>query len=237
MIVSLDKAYRSELLFLPAKNGRDRLIGLEIIAHFVGAEDAVRTPSSLVLSRLSPEQEVLLFEEKLQLLESCQIFFIQQQLIAWVNITPAIAMALAERKTLAQWARRFSFLELTVTENYPGLSHADETHLLYQLAQQFPLMLANFGAGDTTPQAVFSGLFTRVMLDKNFIQQQAPYLSFDPFMRAIAAQVKPCCESMLAAGVDSQALLERLEPWEFSAYQGALWPAVDTASLTSLVQE
>lgn len=237
MIVSLDKAYRSELLFLPAKNGRGKLIGLEISTHFLGADDGVRTPTSLVLSRLSAEDEVSVFEEKLRLLESCQLFFIQQQLIAWINITPAIVGALAERKALAEWAARFSFLELTVAENYPNLANINDTHLLFQIASQFPLMLANFGAGDTSTQAAFSGLFKRIMLDKNFIQKQAPLLSFEPFMRAITAQVGPCSESLLAAGVDTEWLLQRLEPWGFSAYQGALWPSVDAASLISLVQE
>lgn len=34
-------------------------------------------------------------------------------------------------------------------------------------------------------KAVFDGLFTRVMLDKSFIQQQITHRSFEPFIRAI----------------------------------------------------
>ncbi|MBB1201131.1 EAL domain-containing protein [Enterobacteriaceae bacterium 89] len=237
MIVSLDKAYRTELLFLPARNGGGKLVGLEIVANFLGADDGVRTPTSLVVSRLSAEQEIAVFEEKLKLLETCQIFFIQQQLIAWINITPAITEALLSRNSLREWAARFSFLELTINENYPDLAKTDETHLLVHLASHFPLVLANFGAGDTSTQPVFSGLFTRVALDKNFIQQQAPLLSFEPFLRAIVAQVEPCCESIMAAGVDSPLLLKRLESFGFSAFQGAQWPAVEAALLTTLVQE
>jgi EAL domain-containing protein (putative c-di-GMP-specific phosphodiesterase class I) len=237
MIVTLDKAWKTELLFIPARNGRGQLVGLEIIANFVGVEDGVRTPTSLVTSRLNGEQEISLFREKLAMLENCQIFFIQQQLIAWINITPAIAMALLTQKTLADEAARFSFLELTVEENFPELNAVDNNHLLVQLANHFPLVLANFGAGQASTQAVFFGLFKRVALDKNFIQQQALLLSFNPFMRAIIAQVQPCCSTIMAAGVDNQQILERLEPWGLSAMQGALWPAVDSASLTRLVQE
>ncbi len=237
MIVTLDKAWKTELLFLPAKNGGGQLVGLELIANFVGVEDDVRTPTSLVTARLNAEQEVALFREKLALLETCQIFFIQQQLIAWINITPAISSALLTQNTLADAAARFSFLEFTVEENFPELNSVDKNHLLAQVANHFPLVLANFGAGDASTHAVFSGLFKRVALDKNFIQQQALLLSFDPFMRAITAQVQPCCLSMMAAGVDNPQILERLMPWGFSAYQGALWPAVDAASLTRLMQE
>ncbi|MCS2154499.1 EAL domain-containing protein [Scandinavium goeteborgense] len=237
MIVTLDKAWKTELLFLPARNGGGQLVGLELIANFVGVDDAVRTPTTLVTSRLSDEQEVMLFREKLALLETCQIFFIQQQLIAWINITPAIALALLTQKVLAEEAGRFSFLEFTVNENFPELNATDKNHLLVQLANLFPLALANFGAGDASTQAVFSGLFKRVTLDKNFIQQQALLLSFDPFMRAIIAQVQPCCTAIMAAGVDNLQILERLEPWGLSAYQGLLWPAVDSASLTRLMQQ
>ncbi len=34
-------------------------------------------------------------------------------------------------------------------------------------------------------KAVFDGLFTRVMLDKSFIQQQITHRSFEPFICAI----------------------------------------------------
>lgn len=74
MIVTLDKAWKTELLFLPARNGGGQLVGLELIANVVGVDDAVRTPTTLVMSRLSAEQEVILFREKLALLETCQIF-------------------------------------------------------------------------------------------------------------------------------------------------------------------
>ncbi|MDX6020863.1 EAL domain-containing protein [Scandinavium sp. V105_16] len=237
MIVTLDKAWKTELLFVPAKNGGGQLMGLEIIANFVGVDDGVRTPTSLVTARLNGEQEISLFREKLAVLENCQIFFIQQKIIAWINITPAIALALLTQKALADEAARFSFLELTVEENFPELNAVDNTHLLAQLANHFPLVLANFGAGHASTQAVFFGLFKRVVLDKNFIQQQALLLSFDPFMRAIIAQVQPCCSAIMAAGVDNQQILERLEPWGLSAMQGALWPAVDMTALTRLVQQ
>ncbi len=38
-------------------------------------------------------------------------------------------------------------------------------------------------------KAVFDGLFTRVMLDKSFIQQQITHRSFEPFIGAIQAQI------------------------------------------------
>ena len=90
MIVSLDDTYRSELLLLPARKGNGMLQGLEIIVNFVGPDSNVRTPTELVIPRLTPEEILALFNEQLALLEACQLFFIQHQLTAWINIAPSL---------------------------------------------------------------------------------------------------------------------------------------------------
>nr|WP_318382328.1 EAL domain-containing protein [uncultured Enterobacter sp.] len=235
MIVSLDNRWRSELLFMPARNGLGKLQGLEIIVNFVGVDSAVRTPTELVLPRLSAHDTLSLFNEQLALLEACQLFFIQHQLVAWVNINPAIVDALLTNSELAASVARFPFLEFTINENYPDLNTGKENHSLVLLTEKHALVLANFGAGTTSTRAVFDGLFHRVALDKNFVHHQLTSRAFEPFMRAIVSQVKPYCRSVMIAGVDNQQTLLRVTPFHFSAMQGALWPAVNAADITSLV--
>ncbi|EAQ4310334.1 anti-FlhDC factor YdiV, partial [Salmonella enterica] len=91
MIASLDELYHSELFFLPVMDENARLVGLEIIATFASEDGAVRMPTELVAPRLSVEEQYCLFVEKLALLETCQHFFIQHKLIAWLNLPPAIS--------------------------------------------------------------------------------------------------------------------------------------------------
>lgn len=67
------------------------LLVLEIIATFAAEDGAVRMPTELVAPRLSVEEQYCLFVEKLALLETCQHFFIQHKLIAWLNLPPAIS--------------------------------------------------------------------------------------------------------------------------------------------------
>ncbi len=74
MIVTLDRAWRSELLFLPARNAKGKLIGLKVVAHFIGVENSVRIPTNLILPKLTPDEELVLFREKLALLNTCQLF-------------------------------------------------------------------------------------------------------------------------------------------------------------------
>ncbi|EDR9687932.1 TPA: anti-FlhDC factor YdiV [Salmonella enterica subsp. arizonae serovar 18:z4,z23:-] len=235
MIASLDELYHSELFFLPAMDKNARLVGLEIIATFATEDGAVRMPTELVAPRLSVEEQYCLFVEKLALLETCQHFFIQHKLIAWLNLPPAISGLLLDSELFSR-AARFPFLELAINENYPGLNHGKENETLANLAMHFPLMLANFGAGEVSTKAIFDGLFKRIMLDKNFIQQRADMISFEPFMHAIVAQISSSCESLMIAGIDNEAMFARAAPLGFSALQGGLWPPVPVSQLVRLVQ-
>lgn len=238
MIVTFEHTYRSELLFLPARNGGGKLVGLEIIANFVSVNDGdIRTPTELILPRFSSEQALTLFREKLALLESCQLFFIQQQQIAWINITPSITEAILSDNNLAAEIDRFPFIELTVNENYPALNSGGENESLARLAKRYPVVLANFGAGYASTKAIFNSLFYRISMDKNFIHQRLTENSFEPFMRAIISQIQPYCSALMIAGVDDEQDRQRVMRFPFTAMQGAQWPAVDLSMLTALIQQ
>ena len=229
MNISLDNMYHSELYFQPARNVQQKLIGLSIIANFVSDDGKVRIPTELALPRLSPEEQCQLFIEKLALLETCQHFFIQHKLIAWIYITPAVVPLLLMNSERVSAVKRFSFLELMINENFPELADGNENNTLN------PLVLANFGAGESANKAIFDGLFKRIILDRNFVYRRATQLSFEPFMRAILTQVSPYCESLMIAGIDSEAMLNRVTPFGFGAMQGGLWPAVTANQLIQLL--
>ncbi len=235
MIVLLDDTYRSELLLLPARKSNEMLQGFEVIANFVGIDNNVRAPTELVSPRLSADESLQLFTEQLALIEACQLFFLQHQLIAWINISPVIVEALLTDESLAASVAKFPFLEFSINENFPNLNKGKEDPSLSLLAKQYPLMLANFGVGTVSTRAIFDGLFKRVTLDKNFVQQRLSSPSFEPFMRAIVSQISPYCHSMMITGIDDVSALKRAEPFQFSAMQGALWPPVTAAQITSLV--
>lgn len=236
MIITLDNAYQSEFLLCPARNSAGELKALEIMVNFVGVDTNVRIPAELVIPHLSPAEELALFQEKLQLLETCKLFFIQHQLIAWINITPAIVEFLLTNENAVSIIERFPFLEFTVNENYPGLNNGKDDLAMARMAIRYPLVLANFGAGAASLKPVYDGLFKRVIIDRNFIQQRVTELSFEPFMRAILWQITPHCQSVIVAGIDDHGTLQRVMPFEFGAMQGGLWPAVTAEQVTLLVQ-
>ena len=236
MIVTLNTPYQSELLFLPARSSAGELKGLDILVNFVGVGSDVRIPTELVLPHLSREQELALFQEKLVLLDACKLFFIQHQLIAWISITPVIVEYLLTDAHATVILEKFPYLEFSVNENYPGLNNGKDDPVLARMAIQFPMILADYGAGFASNKAVFDGLFKRVAIDKVFLQQRVVEFSFEPFMRAILSQIAPYCLTVMVAGIDDEEILQRVTPFGFSAMQGNLWSAVSAEQVTSLVQ-
>ena len=162
--------------------------------------------------------------------------FIQHKLFAWLNLTPQVATLLLDRDNYAGELLKYPFIELLINENYPHLNEGKDNRDLLSLSQMYPLVLGNLGAGNSTMKAVFDGLFTRVMLDKSFIQQQITHRSFEPFIRAIQAQISPCCNCIIAGGIDTPEILAQITPFDFHALQGCLWPAVPVNQITTLVQ-
>ncbi len=236
MIITLDNPYQSEFLLQPARNSAGELKGLEVLVNFVDPGTDVRIPTELVIPHLSPEEELALFHEKLQLLDTCKLFFIQHQLIAWINITPAIVTFLLTSESAVSLTERYPFLEFSVNENYPGLNNGKDDLDLARMAIRFPLVLANFGAGAASLKPVYDGLFKRVILDKGFIQQRVAELSFEPFMRAILWQISPHCQSVIISGIDEHVILQRVLSFNLGAMMGTLWPAVSPEQVTTLVQ-
>lgn len=172
MKIFLENLYHSDCYFLPIRDNQQLLVGVELITHFSSEDGTVRIPTSRVIAQLTEEQHWQLFSEQLELLKSCQHFFIQHKLFAWLNLTPQVATLLLERDNYAGELLKYPFIELLINENYPHLNEGKDNRDLLSLSQMYPLVLGNLGAGNSTMKAVFDGLFTRVMLDKSFIQQQ-----------------------------------------------------------------
>ncbi|HAZ7302229.1 TPA: EAL domain-containing protein [Escherichia coli] len=215
MKIFLENLYHSDCYFLPIRDNQQDLVGVELITHFSSEDGTVRIPTSRVIAQLTEEQHWQLFSEQLELLKSCQHFFIQH---------------------FAGELLKYPFIELLINENYPHFNEGKDNRDLLSLSQMYPLVLGNLGAGNSTMKAVFDGLFTRVMLDKSFIQQQITHRSFEPFIRAIQAQISPCCNCIIAGGIDTPEILAQIIPFDFHALQGCLWPAVPINQITTLVQ-
>lgn len=233
MIVSLDSVYCSHLYYRPAVRPDDSIMGVEIVANFVGADAPVRIPTELLIPHLAPEQHLELFREKLTVIEAQQDFFITRQLVVWIHINETIIDALINNQNLYIRLKALPFIELTLSESFLDLNSGKTNLRLAWAVERFPLVLADFGAGHATTKPVFDGLFRRVIMDRFFIQKLLSGRTFTPFMLAIIGQVSPFCESLLVAGIDSANARRKVQALGFAAMQGKLWPLVQPEYLAS----
>lgn len=235
MIVSLDIVYHSQFYFHPLRFPEGKLFGVELITNFTTVDASVRIPTELIIPHITQEQELILFHEKLSLLRSHQHFFVDQALVAWVNISESIVDTILLSPEIIVCIQRLPFIKLTINESYTGLNLGRANLQLNKLSQHFPLVLANFGAGIATTTSIIDGLFGSIMLDKNFVQKHIHSRSFVPFMQAILGQISPFCSEFLIAGIDDEHSLMKAQPLGFTAMQGNLWPAVPAQTLSSLL--
>ncbi|HHU9827126.1 TPA: anti-FlhDC factor, partial [Escherichia coli] len=119
MKIFLENLYHSDCYFLPIRDNQQDLVGVELITHFSSEDGTVRIPTSRVIAQLTAEQHWQLFSEQLELLKSCQHFFIQHKLFAWLNLTPQVATLLLDRDNYAGELLKYPFIELLINENYP----------------------------------------------------------------------------------------------------------------------
>lgn len=234
MIVSLDSVYCSHLYYRPAVQSDDSIMGVEVVANFVGADAPVRIPIELLIPHLSHEQHLALFREKLTLIEKHQDFFITRQLVAWVHINEIIIDTLINNQDLYIRLKALPFIELMLSESFPDLNNGKANARLAWMMTHFSLVLADFGAGNATTKPLFDGLFWRVILERFFIQKLLAGRAFMSFMHAIIGQVSPFCESLMIAGIDSVSIRHKVQALGFAAMQGKLWPLVQPEDLASL---
>lgn len=236
MIISLEKDYQSALLFQPVRRVNGALLGIEVVANFSSREGNIRIPTELVIPRMSEDEQLILFYEKLALLEQHRPQFINHGICAWININAIHVTAILENVKLAARLEQLPFLEFTISENFPGLNDGKENLPLLTFSRRYPLILANFGAGVATTRSIFDRLFRRIVMDKFFIHKRIGERSFEPFMKAIVDQVSPFCHTMIVAGIDNESARQKAVNLRFHAMQGALWPVMEPEALQFLLR-
>jgi EAL domain-containing protein (putative c-di-GMP-specific phosphodiesterase class I) len=236
MILALDALYRSDFYFHPVYLPQGEVLGVELIVNFVGVDAPVRILKEIVTPVITAEQQLILFAEKIELIENYQEFFKAQSIVAWLNISVVIVDEILASAELSSRLARLPFIEFTLNEDFPELNLGKENTGLVTLSNNYSLALANFGAGIATTKSVFDGLFNRIFLDKLFIHKQIKQRSFEPFMRAMLAQLSPFCQTLIIPGIDDETARQKVCSLTHYAMQGNVWPAIAPQELTERFQ-
>jgi EAL domain-containing protein (putative c-di-GMP-specific phosphodiesterase class I) len=231
MIMELEILYRSDFYFHPVYLPDGKVLGIELLVNFVGVDAPVRIPTELLNSTITPEQQLKLFKEQIELLENYQEFFKAKNIVVWVNISVVIVDEILASAELQSQLTHLPFIEFSINENFPELNLGNENARLMAMTQHYPLALANFGAGIATTKPIFDGLFKRVFLDKVFIHKQIKQRSFEPFMMALLAQLSPFCQTLVINGIDEDTARQKVLSLSDFAMQGNFWPVIPSNAL------
>ncbi|WP_312043449.1 EAL domain-containing protein [Erwinia sp.] len=234
MNIHLEADYKSYTAFNPIYRFGGQLIAVELLTQFSHSTANVAIPQEFLLPQLNTEQRILLLQNQINSIERHADFFSQEKVKVTLKIDELLAQTILDSEFLSRKLDALAWLELEISENFTDLNLGKDHPGLMALSERFELCLANYGAGKVSSKAVYDNLFSRIKLDKGFIQHNINRTSFQPFINTLLEHIKPHCQQVIVQGVDRITDLEKVSHYQFDGIQSALFSPVTGESLCSL---
>lgn len=235
MKIHLEADYKSYTAFYPVYSFDGQLISVELLTHFSHSTANVAIPQHLLLPQLTTDQRITLLQTQINSIEKHHDFFRLQGVKVALKIDDILAKAILESDFLTRKLDALEWLELEINESFPDLKWGKDNPSLMALSQRFDLSLENYGAGKAPSKAVYDNLFSRIKLDKGFIQHNINRLSFRPFISTVLDHIKPHCQQVIVQGIDDLSGLEKISHYDFDGIQSSLFSPVGEEALSSLI--
>ena len=235
MITPVFADYVMHTAFNPIYALNGRLIAVDLVSSFTHASLNVAVPQDILLSQLESEKRLQTLQKQISVIERYHDFFQQNNVAVILNVDKEIAATLLSSDFLLHKLQPLQALELGLSENFPDFRAGRDNPLLSNLSDKFKLTLNNFGSGKAPAKAVYDNLFSRIRLDKYFLQQTLKRASFSSMLKAIVSQVSDHCQQLTVQGVDDLMTLEKISLFPFAGMQGALFPPVPESELATLM--
>ncbi|CAK9885208.1 MAG: Anti-FlhC(2)FlhD(4) factor YdiV [Candidatus Erwinia impunctatus] len=153
-----------------------------------------------------------------------------------MSIDAQTADILAGNELLMSKFSELPYLELELDESFPGLSQGESNPQLAFLHQHFVLNLRNYGAGKASSKAVFDGLFSRIKIDKGFIQQTMMRNVSPSFINTVFYHIRPYCQQVILPGIDDMKMFRQAYHFDVDGLTGNLFTSVNETMLGKLTQ-
>lgn len=219
-----------ELVAEPIKSITGALLGVEVLTRF-NADCFTDTVSGVMSARSIRGREAkrpLLFY-LLNKIEAKSDFFLSEGLVCAINIDFDMAGLLVMEPELSDRLNKLPFIRFQVSERFPNLSHASNNPLLKEFGERYHLWLADLGAGGTNLEAVQSGLFKCVKVDKYFYQSYRNSL----LLPVMINRVHRYCDQIIVTGVEDLSQLGNIERG-ITGIQGDVYKSVPFCGVETL---
>lgn len=224
---SLASTLHKKFILEPVVSQRGQFLGFELLTRYRSDAGKARNPWLVIENMRVNEKRELLVEQLDALLPSLSLLEHQQVFVS-INIDRDMVDILNNDQLLCAALSHTHVIRLEVSENIDFLHDREARQKLDQLrAAGVRFFLDDLGTGYANLEALYTGLFEAVKIDKRFFWEQKGKPIFPVLMKNIAR----FCPLIIVEGVENEADLVALADVPLYGLQGYHYAALDIDEL------
>lgn len=225
IVLDLCVQVRSQSIAEPIRTIAGELLGVELLTRLDSSFDV-----ECFISRLSESSKRQLLLHQLRKVQAKSAFFLAHDLVCGINIDFDMAGIIIKDMEVSTVLDSLSFVRLEVSEHFPNLSDGFKNPLLKVLSQNYRLWLDDIGAGNANLEALQSGVFECVKIDKQFYWENSTSIMWPIIIKNISQY----CDQIIVEGVETQHQLSTLGEG-ITGIQGYLYKSVSFSNVENLI--
>lgn len=224
---TLASTLNKKFILEPVVSQSGAFVGFELLTRYTSVAGKSRNPFMVIENMPLSEKRDLLFEQ-LSALSPVVALLEQRGLFVSINIDRDMVQMIREDAQLGWLFSIASVLRLEVSENIDFLHDLDARQALQQLkAQGIRFFLDDLGTGFANLEALYTGLFETVKMDKRFFWEQKDKFIFPVLM----TNIQRYCPNIIVEGVENKEDLAALESIPLYGLQGYYFTALEIDAL------
>lgn len=224
-------AVETHLIAEPITSTDGKLLGVELLTRIdTGGITESTFEMKYFIARLTEDSKRSLLLSQLDEVQTKAQFFIKYGLVCSINIDFDMAGIIIKDTEVSTLLGRLPFVRLEISERFPNLSDGMKNPLLNELSQRYLLWLDGLGAGYANMEAVQTGMFKCVKVDKKFYWNNRNSLMWPVIVRNISEH----CEQIIIEGVENHNQLSKIGEG-ITGVQGYLYKSVPFTKVETLI--
>jgi len=224
---TLASTLNKKFILEPVISPTGGFVGFELLTRYTSVAGKSRNPFMVIENMPFSEKRDLLFEQ-LNALSPAVALLEQRGLFVSINIDRDMVRMVEEDAQLSWLFSIASVLRLEVSENIDFSHDVEARQALQQLkARGMHFFLDDLGTGFANLDALYTGLFDAVKMDKRFFWEQKEKSIFPVLM----ANIQRYCPKIIVEGVENKEDLAALEHIPLYGLQGYYFPALEIDEL------
>lgn len=208
-----------------------QLVGCELLTRFHREELPVLNSKYFIMA-MTVEGKKELLKQQLETVEVLASWFREHRLFCTVNVDTVQARLCVFDRDIIQLLDKMDFIRLEISENFEGLEMGIEHPILRTMLNVgYRLFLDDLGSGRANVEALTTGCYEAVKLDRAFYRQEVQKPTFNILMKNIMKY----CPYVIVEGVEQRQELPVLRNAGVSAVQGYLYRSVNFLKVDTLI--